>query len=270
MLNFGVKAQNCNMFWNAKSWFNPASMGLNHKYYTALIGKKQWLGKNDAPIRIIGVTDMKINALHSGIGINYMFDKSESFKFHYVDVGYCYHINFKSERILSIGISGGVGLEKIDFITIDDEILSESNDKFTFYNFKFGLFYISNHLELGLSSTHQKMPEEFLSDSKFLSNYWVYSSYQFDLDRNIDLKPNIILRAYEFNTKNIILSSGFVIIFNEKIWTGITYTTENNFGAMFGLDIKKMIRIGYAFSTSSPKYNEHSNGNHELVLAFKL
>ena len=275
LMSFNVKSQDYTMFWNSKSLFNPSTSGLNNKIFAGVIGKKYWFGLKDSPFDGTVIFDMKLNAFNSGIGVNYNYESFGLIKSKNINTNYNYQIVFKNQHILSIGISGGLTIAKFDFSLLilpssQDHIIGDINKEATYLNYKFGISYLTNHWEFGLSSTQSKYLDHVNSNVNGMSQYWAFSSYLFDIGDNIDIKPNVLLKSMEFNKNNITLSSGLMMIYKEQFWTGISYTINHSYGAMVGYDVMRMIRIGYSLDFSTSAINNYSQGNHEIILSFIL
>jgi hypothetical protein len=85
------------MYWNTYSLFNPAASGLHQRFYGVLTGNFQYVGFEDAPVTKTAIFDMKTDALHGGIGINYTFDKAGLTKGHNVALNYNYQLDLQNE-----------------------------------------------------------------------------------------------------------------------------------------------------------------------------
>jgi type IX secretion system PorP/SprF family membrane protein len=270
LLCFRVKTQETRMFWNSQTLYNPAASGLNQKIDATLIGRAKWLGYNNAPLYGNAIYNMKAGILHGGFGVNFNCNRIGFIHDKGFNINYSYHIDFKNKKKLGIGVSGGLNRKRFDISSLyirdyDDPIIVSKNTDLLF-NYKFGLFYVSNHLELGLSSTFMKVIEK---NTPYLTNsniYWIFSSYQFEIGKNIEFKPNLLLNPYKHY---IGISSGLLMTYKQRFWTGITYIRYNNIGVMFGYDIIGMFRLGYSWNSTSFGFNFIS-GNHEIILAIIL
>lgn len=270
LLTARIHAQQDNyytLFWNKKSLFNPASSGVKQRYYGALIGRQQWVGIKDAPKSGMAIFDAKSNLLHGGAGVNFMYEKVGAIKIYSTSINYNYQISFRNNNMLSIGASGGYMIEKIDISQIAVDPIEFSNENLKAFDFKFGLYYASKHLDLGLSSTHYKMPDELSANSEILSHYWFFCSYWFPLFERIVIQPNILLKMVDTDLNHTKLYSGLLVTFNQKMWTGLSYSTNGNIGAMIGCDIIKKFRIGYSFDYIKSEFTNNIYGTHEIILA---
>lgn len=255
-------------FWNKMSLFNPAASGVNYRYQGALIGREQWVGLNGSPYCVIAAYDMKLNPLHGGAGVNFLFDEIGASKSYGAKANYSYHIKFPGNKTLSMGASGGMIFERIDLSQLDDDPLFDPiEDKLNIYDFNFGLLFKSEHLDLGLSSSHQKVTEEWKSDTRCMSNYFAFGSYRFSVINHFDIQPTLLFRIHDLNFDMAELNSGLMITLFEKFWTGFTYSTDDFFSAMIGYDIANKFRVGYSFdylTTFNAAINYY--GNHEVIL----
>jgi type IX secretion system PorP/SprF family membrane protein len=257
------------MFWNAKSLFNPAANGIEHKYYAALMGGQQWLGTKSSPKNIGVVMAMKCDVLHGAVGMNYVYtDFLEIHKLHSFDANYSYHFKLGNERVLSAGISGGLTLDKYEFSMeppIEDQKGTEK-----YYNINLGLYYQSNHLRLGLSSDHYEYTDIFSAEKEIYGIIYLYSSYRFVIGENLDISPEILLSSFKLYNRSTNLTSGLLLTYKEKFWTGFTYRTDNTYGGMAGFNIAGTVKIGYSCEIRTKVDGFKNYGNHELVMALMI
>jgi len=148
--------------------------------------------------------------------------------------------------------------------------LVDDKGTITYYDFKLGLYYKSNHLQLGLSSNHFEYTDIYSAGKEISSNIYIYSSYRFDIGEILDINPQLLISKHNLYTETIILSSGLILTFKERFWTGFTYRTNNTYGGMAGFDIAGIVRIGYSYEIRTKVLGIGNYGNHELLLALML
>jgi type IX secretion system PorP/SprF family membrane protein len=276
-LNLGIYAQPddyYSMYWNKKSLFNPASSGVKHKYYAALTGRQQWVGIKDAPCSFTAAFDTKLNSLHSGTGINFTYGEAGAVEYYNANINYNYQISFGNNTALSIGASGGLILDKLDLSQIESMDGEDFDDKYTTLSFKFGLNYVSKHLDIGLSSLSYKTIDHSTDNSTdnfyALQTSWLFCSYWFPLCRNITVEPNLLLRMTQSEFNDMFIYPGILFTVKERFWTGFSCSNHGVFGATVGYDIVKKFRIGYSFDYKDFGTTVNNYGNHEMVLAIIL
>jgi len=258
------------MFWNVSSLYNPAASGLHYWFYAALTGRQQWAGRKDGPKSGSAVFDMKLNVLHGGGGINFTLEKTGGVQRYDFNANYSYHVNLQNDRILGLGLSGGIGQCKISDLQYDP--IMTPNDNLKFYKFKIGLFYATRHLDIGLNSDHIIADKATNTDTELISRYLLLGAYRFDVGEILAIKPNILIKLYPKNGVDFKLSSGLLFIFKEKFWSGVSYAMDDKLGVLFGFDIINKLRIGYSFDIITAPINQGVNnyGNHEIIAALKI
>jgi type IX secretion system PorP/SprF family membrane protein len=254
-------------FWNTKSLFNPAATGVENTYQAAITGRRQWAGYKDSPFNLGLTLGMKSDVLHGGIGVDYSFTKiGQTLYDHEFKVNYSYHVKLTNDQILSAGISGGMALMKYNF-TFADPIIEDKGHT-SYYDFQFGLFYRSNHLQLGLSSNHFRYNENETEKST-LNHIYLYSSYGFDITDKIELRPELLVLWPEFKTDDLTLSSGLIATFKKTFRAGFTYRSNNSYGFTAGVNIAGKLQLGYLFEYTTNRPGEVI-GNHEFQASFAM
>jgi type IX secretion system PorP/SprF family membrane protein len=272
--NTKIKAQDYTMFWNAYQLLNPASVGVQQKINVAIICKEQFVGIKGAPIYLNGTSNVKLDAIHGGAGISYNHSKIGFTNTNGVNLDYSYHINLNNNRIIGLGISGGLSYQKTDVSNFiippigGSDPLLQLNDKVYLLNYRFGFYYSSNHLELGISSSHYKSIDYEHITININNRAWIMGSYRFGIGEILDISPKVLIDASELKYNS--LSTVLIVTYKKILWTGVSYNPSNYYGLMAGIDIMNMIRIGCSFERSSSALHNYSNGNYEIVLALRI
>ena len=272
--NTKIQAQDYTMFWNAYQLLNPASVGVQQKYNAALICGEQFVGLSGAPYYLNGLFNMKVDAIHGGAGISYNHSKIGFTSTNGINLDYSYHFNLKNNRIIGLGVSSGLSYQKTDVSNFilppmgGSDPLLQVNDKLYLLNYRFGFYYSSNHLELGVSSSHYKNIDYENLAIDINNREWFMGSYRFGIGEILDISPKVLIDATELKYNS--LSSAIIVTYKKKFWTGASYNTNNYYGFMAGFDIINMIRIGRSFERSSSVLQKYSNGNWEFVLALLI
>jgi type IX secretion system PorP/SprF family membrane protein len=60
----------------------------------------------------------------------------------------------------------------------------------------------------------------------------------------------------------------FKTTYNDKIWLGITYRTQDAMGMALGVNVSDRFTIGYGFDYSMGSIKGYNTGSHELTLSF--
>lgn len=256
-------------FWNKMSLFNPAVSGVNYRYQGTLMGQEQFAGIKGAPFYLFAAYDMKLDPLHGGAGAFVTYEKGEPWERVNAEINYSFHVKLPGDKTLSMGASGGMVYQNYRPGQMGyPPFLKNAEEKFTTYDLNFGLLFKSEHLDLGLSSSHEKIPEEWLSNTKYTSDYFAFGSYRVYVSDHLVIQPTILLRVYNQDINMAQVNSGLMVALFEKLWAGFTYSTDDFYNAMIGYDFNKKFRIGYSFDYKATNDAGNINyGNHELILA---
>ena len=264
--SFSQQSTNYALFFNNYSLNSPAATGLFHKQYATIGGKNQWSKLNGNPKDIYGIYEIKLSKLHGGLGVNYEYD----------NIGY--HHSISDTKILSLGASLGLNIfeQKPTWITpetINDPSLPTYQKDQT-YNLNLGIMYKTPRFLIGFNtfqlteSTYRKI------NFKNRREYYLTSSYSFNLGSNFELKPmiNVILNNIDF-----IANINLIASYKKKLWGGLLYQTSNASGIVVGYDFKERYRVNYAIYKSNSalfnsktSINSFSAASHEFGIAFML
>ena len=58
--------------------------------------------------------------------------------------------------------------------------------------------------------------------------------------------------------------------YKQRFWMGVSYRNTDAIVGMVGLTISNMFKFGYSYDYSISKFNQYSQGGHELVLGIML
>jgi hypothetical protein len=60
------------------------------------------------------------------------------------------------------------------------------------------------------------------------------------------------------------------LIIQKKYGVGIAYRTSNELSFMANIEIKSMIKVGYAFDYALSALKQYQNGGHEIMIIYRL
>jgi len=267
------------LFQNTYSLVNPAASGLFYKHSAGAGFRDQWNGFPGHPITAYGFYDIKLNPIHGGLGVNYSFDKLGYQTNHAVNLNYAYLFDLKNNRTLSAGIAIGIynsGIDGTHWVTSDgspngvnDPSVPQGKSSGTALNTNFGVFYKSNHLLLGLSSTHLNEGTIQYNNVSYniVRHYYLAASYRFDIGESFDIKPGIFLKTEFASTQ---CDFNILYTYKKRYWAGISYRIDDAICFMAGVDIKGKFRVGYSYDVTTSSLQIRSSGSHEVILALML
>jgi type IX secretion system PorP/SprF family membrane protein len=183
-------------------YFNPAALAYNpcDSLKITSFYRNQWIGINGSPQNFTAMAEYNLKKINSGIGINFNHERIGLFKNNEIGLSYRYSLNFKNQRTLSAGASMDIyNLRMKGLLIFGTNNTQEINSADTKITSRFGLFYSSKTLLLGVSLFHPFEPIfrlEFMNSTyQFSRLYNLHGSYKFYLDNNNSLSPELIVFA---------------------------------------------------------------------------
>ena len=132
----------------------------------------------------------------------------------------------------------------------------------------FGLFYNTDNLYFGLSTTHLNKPKiKFETANPFLArHYYAVAGYRIQLSNPLfEILPSAVFRSDgRINSFDI---SGLVR-YNKKFWGGVSYRAGNALTGIIGFELFNGVRIGYSYDFTTSEIGNYSTGSHELTLGY--
>ena len=258
------------LFWNRSVQYNPATIGLDNSLSARLHGRIELddIGRDLSSISFN--VEKKLDRVHSALGLNYAYDQLGSSRTHEALLNYAFHWNLADDRLLSFGVSAGVG--QYNFtpywgITNPDDFAPESFSDEAF-QLDLGLVYHTEKLNVGLGVKDLNRPRYDGNNNVFVEGTpygTLYADYTFSLSDNFKLTPRALTQT-DFSGLSYQLS--VMGTFKEKLWGGVSYSNIESAGAFVGYDFYSKFRVGYHYSR---RLFYDWNGNyHEAVLAFIL
>lgn len=259
-----------NMF--NKLWVNPATAGSSDAICAHLLYRSQWAGFTGAPTSGILSVDAPLfkNKMGAGLTINtdeIGFEQGLTAKFalsYKFDVG-----NGK----LGIGVDGGLVQNTIDgkFIAPDpsavDPAIPSSAVSGGAFDLGAGMYYYSDNLYVGLSSTH--LMESAVDLDKFSKtyrrHYYGMIGYSIEVNPDLTIKPMVFVKNV---TNNTTIDVNVNAHFGGRYWAGLSWRNQDAVVLMAGITFMENIRLGYAYDYTTSQLKDYSNGSHEVMLGY--
>ena len=257
---------------------NPGYAGSKDYVSTTLLYRKQWVGLDGAPttqsISIHGpIKNKKIGlgfyVMNDNIGVTGQTDIYGSF---------AYHLPLANAK-LSFGLQVGMSSFKSDIVNLKvwdpiDKVFNYNTYSNTLPNAGFGLFFYKPLFYMGLSipgliSYNPDEPFSIKSDTilyKYNRRYFFTTGYMIETERDIKLKPSLLLK-YETNGPiQVDVNLNFLI--NDIFWVGASYRNNDAIVAIFEYQVNRKFRIGYSYDYTLSKLRTYQSGSHEVMLGY--
>jgi type IX secretion system PorP/SprF family membrane protein len=248
-------------FWNAKTYYNPATTGLNFKHLSTTIGRWENVGVEGTPITQLMGYAAKIKKLHGGLGFTYMHEEIGYNTFNKTKFNYSYQITTKKEGILSFGIGAGFNNVKLETewvppTTGTDVALPQSFNA-TGFTGDFGISYSSKKMNFSLSATQLTATriEGYQEDPHVV----LMSDYIMGNENGFQLKPQVFVMTDLVKT---VADLNLMLLWKGKVGAGVTYRSTEDLSFSVNWDIVKKFRLGYAYDLNMGALSSISKGSH--------
>ncbi len=265
---------------------NPGYAGSEDKICAYALQRMQWTNFDGAPSTTVFNVDAAIkNRL--GLGLSLENDELGFDKDFRVNLSIAYKQPIGNGK-LGIGIKWGVASSSIDldggnWITPDIDanddpaIPIDGSNEMNFMDFGFGLYYKSQDLYLGVSSTHLLESEfEFNSNedgtttttTALKRHYYIMAGYNLPFANPlIEFKPGVLVQSDGTNSQ---LAINALIAYNKKIWGGVSLRTDNAISGILGVELFKWVKVSYSYDFVVSDLMEYNDGSHEIMMGFCL
>ena len=267
---------------------NPGSAGSSDMISTNAILRQQWVGIDGAPSDVIVnlSAPFKLGTTHHGVGLSIWRDEFGFNKDIDMSLSYAYQFSVGNGR-LGLGISGSFINRKLNptwnipgdplHTTTDGAIPQGNQNEFT-WDLGVGLFYRTEELYVGLSSTHllensyNYQPNEtsptIKADEKLIRHFYLTAGYTMQLSNPaLELIPSVFVQSDTRVTK-IDLNTTFM--YNKKFWGGVSYRVGSAVVGMIGLNILNGVRVGYSYDFDTSALASTSKGSHEIMVGYSF
>ncbi len=269
--------------------FNPGSAGSTDMISATLIGRRQWVGMDGAPRNLIGnlSAPFKLGSTHHGVGLSVWYDEIAFNKDINFSASYAYQFSVGGGR-LGIGASAILLNRQLDpdwFVPSTDPFVEpgsdgaipQGNQNELKFDMGFGLFYQTDELYMGISSTHL-LESEFVyasdaptggaANEKMVRHYYLTAGYNLPLPNPLlEFQPSVFVQSDVTSTK---IDVNATLMYNKKFWGGVSYRVGSAVVGMVGLNIFNGVRVGYAYDFATSALTNVSSGSHEFMIGYSF
>ncbi len=259
---------------------NPGYAGSNDMVCATLLNRQQWVGFSGAPSSTVFHINAAIKpfGVSSGVGLFIMNDQAGFSKNLNISGSYAYRLDLGPGK-LGIGVNLGMynqSLEPEWFIPDSDQhtdvngdpLIPANNESVFVFDMGFGLFYKTDELYVGISSTHLNEPKfKYSKGSPFLKRHYYFTAgYNFQLPNPLfELLPSIQILS-DGATSEITLNAN--TLYNKKFWGGVSYKVGSAIVGMLGIQLYNGIQLGYAYEFPTSDIIQGTTGSHEFMVNY--
>ncbi len=276
----GQEDPQLSQFMFSKLTYNPGFAGSNGGICVTGLNRQQWVGFKGAPSTTIfqGEAFVKPFGLPSGVGLTFTSDKLGFENNLSITGTYAYRLELGSGT-LGIGLSLGLINKSIDptweVPTSDyhtppsgDPLIPDNKESAMAFDMGLGLYYHSDEFYVGVSSTHLNAPViKYTEGEPFIArHYYVVAGYNLRLpDPSFEILPAFFLQS---DGKATQFSLNLNVLYNKKVWGGVSYRTGDAIVGMIGLQLMSGLRIGYAYDFQTSEIRNNTGGSHEVMVKY--
>lgn len=247
-----------------KFLINPAVAGSEGYTSFNLTAREQWIGFKNSPkthalsvqTRILKNSFIaksasvklksKPNTRTGKVGLGaYIFDDRTGLVSRTgIQFTYAYHIFIRKGQ-LSFGLTGTAYQFKIDREALrlyeeNDDLINNFDNTLIIPDADFGVYYSDPKFYVGMSAAQLfqsslKFGKRGYENYRMKRHYYLMSGYNFDINDNIIIEPNLLLKTTE--NLNLQLDIGANIFFRGDYWGGLLFRTGSALVVMGGVKV---------------------------------
>jgi len=259
---------------------NPGFVGSSDMICMSLVNRQQWVGFKGAPNTSFFQANapIKLFGFKSGVGLSLMND-NVAFD---TDLGISgYYAARLDLGTGTLGIGMNIGLinkaleadwqipDEIGISAESDPAIPTPDDSRMTFDLGFGLFYNTDNLYFGISTTHLNQPKIRYVEKKesYISrHYYAVAGYRWQLSNPMfEILPSVLLKTD--GRTNQIDATGMVR-YNKKFWGGVSYRAGDALIGIIGFELFNGVRIGYSYDFTTSDIGNYSSGSHEFTVGY--
>lgn len=260
--------------------FNPGAMGQSEKICASAAFRNQWAGLPGAPVVMTFTAHAPFSLFgrSHGVGLNFVSDNIALNNDLFASLAYSYKINIGG-GVLGTGINLGLanhsldpsGFNGADIIDITgDDAIPQNNASLFGFDMGLGLYYSTDKLYFGLSSTHLNQtsfdfPDE-LAEGRLVRHYYAVGGYNFQLSNPMfELMPSFMVQT-DGKDNHFYVNTN--LRYNKRFWGGVSYSIGGAASLLFGIELLNGIKVGYSYDIELSSLIKHSSGSHEITVRY--
>ena len=275
-------------------YYSPALAGSNNFHVANAGVRNQWTGFEGAPTTMhINYYGSYKNQMKHGYGVSLVSDKTGLMQQTGIFLNYAYHIKLTDKIKVGLGVKPGyllydIKLYDAQLADVGDDLLTGNVLATRAFDLSSGLHVYSDKFFVRLSM-HQMLGDGF-NLTKY--NSGLSQHYTGVIGLNYGIKKSVsdsIPKTDSTNVKStfsdklvfqpsimvnyvdpipVQLSMMFKVTYNDKVWLGANYRTDDAFGGSLGVLIDSRFSIAYGYDYSFGQIKGFQGGSHEIMLSF--
>lgn len=262
-------------------FINPAYAGSREAAALTSLYRRQWAGITGAPMTITFSGNAPLMGNKMGVGISFLHEEIGVNRRQMVYGTYAYRFKLGKGKF-SFGLMGGVNslTENLQQINTTDGGQIDPRFNTTIQsqllpNFGAGMYYYTKRFYAGVSIPRM-IDNNFTATTSGLNvenkvdvnrfHYYVATGYLFDINDDLKLKPQIMIKAVQNAPMLFELNANALI--RETLWLGASYRSGSDISAIVGYQFSRQFLVSYSYDYSINQLRDFNTGSHEVVLNY--
>lgn len=252
---------------------NPAYAGSQESLSMTALMREQWVGLEGAPSTQTFSAHTPFEKKRIGVGMLFMHDKIGVTHQTGFYGSYAYKIPMETGE-LSLGLQAGFTqyVARFSEVSLTDPTFQTGDISEFHPNFGVGVYYSTQRFYAGISApqlVQSKLDKDNgYSDSRIRRHYFMHSGYVFDLNQDLKLKPNVLIKMVEGAPVEIDLNANFY--YKNLIGLGASWRSMDAIVMLLQIQITDKLQFGYAYDFGTTDIRRVSSGSHEFYLNYRL
>lgn len=258
-----------------KLLINPGFTGSMESISTTVLYRNQWVGFEGAPTNFTLSSHMPFKGDPVNLGLTISNDAIGVSQRTGIFANYAYRMDVDFAKI-GFGLNAGFNLNRMKWDEVktidpnDAAFLLETKTLFL-PNAGIGVFLENKDYFAGIS-----MPRLFankidytknsVSTSRLSRHYYLMGGYNYEINRDIVLKPSMLLKFVGGAPLQLDLTVG--ALFHNAVYVGTTFRSGDAMAIMVNYQMNDMLVIGYAADFTYSSLSRYQEGTHEILIQY--
>ncbi len=258
-----------------KLLINPGYTGHPEAISSTVAFRRQWVGLDGSPTSFSANAHMPFKGDELNLGLILSNDMIGITQQTGVFATYAYRLNLDIGK-LGIGMNAGFNVhrrkwEDINPIDANDAVFLQETRSLFLPNAGIGVYLENDLYYAGISiprllNNKIDYTKNNVSTSKLLRHYYLTGGVKYEINRDIEFQPSMLLRYVSGAPVELDLTAG--ALFHKTVWIGTTFRSGDAFALLVNYTIAKQITIGYSADFTYTGLSKYSEGTHEILLSY--
>ena len=263
---------------------NPAYAGIHQGISAGVISRHQWVGVEGAPQTQTFSIHSPVKYQPIAVGGVFIKDQIGLIDQLGAHFSFSYRIEVTEHSKLSFGLQGSFNQYRADYsesAAINPDLAAKTINNIS-GNVGSGVMWHSEKFYLGVSIPQMinnpitdgvSNPIRFSNskdtdpDSEFVRHYFATGGYVIELNKELKLKPNVLIKWVENSPVQFDLNANMLI--KEIVWVGMSYRALESVDALLQIQLNERLQFGYAYDIpANSEMGRVNNGSHEIMLNY--